>query len=171
MTCLAACLQVLDDEGVWPDKAVLDMMLSVLAVLRHVHNKGVLHRDIKAANVMRREVDGRFYVIDFGASSSTAESENHKAIGTPGCVHACVLACLRACVRCFSTCTTHNSADSNADYIRRAPSPQCRPQVLYPSSELLTNSNCRVTPVAPEALLGLASRCTPPESSLARRSM
>lgn len=33
---------------------------------------------------MRREVDGRFYVIDFGASSSTAESEDHKAIGTPG---------------------------------------------------------------------------------------
>lgn len=49
-------VEVLDDEGVWPDEAVLDMMLSVLAVLRHVHNKGVLHRDIKVRWCGREDV-------------------------------------------------------------------------------------------------------------------
>lgn len=77
-------VEVLDDEGVWSEANMRAMLLSVLAVLMHVHNKGVLHRDIKASNVMRRDADCQYFVIDFGASASTAHSEDEKIIGTPG---------------------------------------------------------------------------------------
>jgi len=77
-------VEVLDDQGVWSEEDTRAMLFSVLAVLRFVHNKGVLHRDIKASNIMRRDADGQYFVIDFGASGTVNRSEDHKIIGTPG---------------------------------------------------------------------------------------
>ena len=65
-------MELLDDEGVWTGTAVYRMLLSVLTILSHVHRKGVIHRDIKAANVMRREEDGVFFLVDFGACTHIA---------------------------------------------------------------------------------------------------
>lgn len=78
-------VEILDDEGPWSDVATYRMVVSVLKVLYHVHNKGVIHRDIKAANIMRRETDGIFFVVDFGACTTHATDDLvPKLIGTKG---------------------------------------------------------------------------------------
>jgi len=55
-------------EGVhfseWQVVALLD---DVLSVLEFVHSQGVIHRDVKPENLIRRDRDGRFVLIDFGA--------------------------------------------------------------------------------------------------------
>jgi serine/threonine protein kinase len=46
-----------------------------------VHSKGLVHRDIKASNVMRQE-DGRIVVVDFGLGRK-ADPENESRRSTP----------------------------------------------------------------------------------------
>ncbi len=43
------------------------LLQDVLAVLSFVHSQGVIHRDIKPQNLMRRHQDGKIFLIDFGA--------------------------------------------------------------------------------------------------------
>lgn len=77
-------VELMDDEGPWQDGAVYNMIISLLSILSHVHRKGVIHRDIKAANVMRRERDGVFFLVDFGACTYETDERSQKLIGTPG---------------------------------------------------------------------------------------
>jgi serine/threonine protein kinase len=46
---------------------VLEILEDVLSVLTFVHSYGVIHRDIKPNNIMRRVEDGKLVLIDFGA--------------------------------------------------------------------------------------------------------
>lgn len=46
---------------------VTKLLKDVLEVLSFVHKQGVIHRDIKPQNLMRRQEDGRIFLIDFGA--------------------------------------------------------------------------------------------------------
>jgi len=48
----------------WQVVALLD---DVLSVLEFVHSQGVIHRDVKPENLIRRDRDGKFVLIDFGA--------------------------------------------------------------------------------------------------------
>lgn len=50
----------LDEDSV---KQLLEDILTVLVV---VHEQNIIHRDIKPANLMRRHVDGKIVLIDFG---------------------------------------------------------------------------------------------------------
>jgi formylglycine-generating enzyme required for sulfatase activity/predicted Ser/Thr protein kinase len=43
------------------------LLQDVLEVLSFIHSKGVVHRDIKPHNLMRRHEDGQIFLIDFGA--------------------------------------------------------------------------------------------------------
>nr|WP_238553691.1 bifunctional serine/threonine-protein kinase/formylglycine-generating enzyme family protein [Fortiea contorta] len=43
------------------------LLQDVLEVLSFVHSQGVIHRDIKPQNLMRRQPGGRIFLIDFGA--------------------------------------------------------------------------------------------------------
>ncbi len=45
----------------------IDLLRDVLNVLDFVHEKQVIHRDIKPGNLIRRQRDGKFVLIDFGA--------------------------------------------------------------------------------------------------------
>ncbi len=47
---------------------IKDILLSLLPVLKFIHDRGVIHRDIKPQNIIRRESDGRVCLIDFGSS-------------------------------------------------------------------------------------------------------
>ncbi|MFW6296509.1 MAG: CHASE2 domain-containing protein [Halothece sp.] len=46
---------------------ILYILQDILQILAFVHSQGVIHRDIKPDNIIRRESDGKFVLIDFGA--------------------------------------------------------------------------------------------------------
>ncbi|RUS92552.1 hypothetical protein DSM106972_098680 [Dulcicalothrix desertica PCC 7102] len=45
---------------------VTQLLKEILEVLSIIHNKNIIHRDIKAQNLMRRNSDGKIVLIDFG---------------------------------------------------------------------------------------------------------
>jgi CHASE2 domain-containing sensor protein/serine/threonine protein kinase len=49
------------------EAAVIDLLRDVLHILAFVHQNNVIHRDIKPGNLIRRQQDGKFVLIDFGA--------------------------------------------------------------------------------------------------------
>ncbi len=75
---------------------VLKILKDVLEVLEFVHSEGVIHRDIKPDNLIRRKKDQKIVLIDFGAvramqDTNTQLTANEKgesrftvSIGTPG---------------------------------------------------------------------------------------
>ena len=68
------------------------LLQEVLEVLSFVHQNGVIHRDIKPQNLMRRQEDGKIFLIDFGAVKelgtlkvdTQGEIKSSVVIGTPG---------------------------------------------------------------------------------------
>ncbi|KST69479.1 protein kinase [Mastigocoleus testarum BC008] len=71
---------------------VRKLLKDVVEILSFVHQYGVIHRDIKPQNLMRRQVDGRIFLIDFGAVkelgtlvvNTRGEVASSVIIGTPG---------------------------------------------------------------------------------------
>src|SRR5687768_2139032 len=51
--------------------------------LAAVHGAGIVHRDVKAQNVMRRTSDGRLVLMDFGAGEMLGTPRAGAAAGTP----------------------------------------------------------------------------------------
>ena len=51
--------------------------------LAAVHNAGIVHRDVKAQNVMRRATDGRLVLMDFGAGEILGATRTGRGVGTP----------------------------------------------------------------------------------------
>ncbi|MFM7887836.1 MAG: protein kinase domain-containing protein [Pseudanabaena sp.] len=49
------------------ESETITLLLDILEVLAFVHQHNVIHRDIKLANLMRRNQDGKIVLIDFGA--------------------------------------------------------------------------------------------------------
>ncbi|OJH38790.1 serine/threonine protein kinase [Cystobacter ferrugineus] len=56
-----------------PVRAVLTVFLKVVMALEDIFELGVLHRDIKASNILIREQDGEPVLIDFGFSAVRGE--------------------------------------------------------------------------------------------------
>ena len=50
-----------------PEIAVIGILQDLLQTLTFVHDNGVIHRDIKPNNIIRRQFDGKLVLIDFGA--------------------------------------------------------------------------------------------------------
>jgi serine/threonine-protein kinase len=79
---------------IWDEMQVLQMLQEVLSILEFVHHYGVIHRDVKPDNLIRRHHDGKLVLIDFGAVKQiqqlpTPGKGGHLtigtiAIGTPG---------------------------------------------------------------------------------------
>jgi len=70
---------------------VIALLLDILEVLDCVHKQNIIHRDIKPSNLIRRQLDGKIAVIDFGAVKAIAklpiDSGNitqTRAVGTDG---------------------------------------------------------------------------------------
>lgn len=68
-----------------PLQRVVEMMKDVCAGVQHVHDQGLVHRDLKAGNVFITE-DGRAVVLDFGVARQTASGPSTvtRLYGTPG---------------------------------------------------------------------------------------
>ncbi len=81
----------LADSPKWSERQVIGLLQEVLAILVFIHGQGVIHRDIKPDNIMRRDLDGHLVLIDFGAikqvrNQQVAHGQQTMtvAIGTPG---------------------------------------------------------------------------------------
>jgi serine/threonine protein kinase len=51
----------------YSEREAVDLMRQILETLAFVHSQNVIHRDIKPSNLIRRQSDGRVFLIDFGA--------------------------------------------------------------------------------------------------------
>jgi len=70
-----------------PEKFVSGMALCVLDVLEYLHgmNPPIVYRDIKPGNIMRRNSDGKIFLIDFGiARRLNVSAKTGTSIGTEG---------------------------------------------------------------------------------------
>jgi serine/threonine protein kinase len=80
-------LKLLQNQGIWQESEVKQLLLELLPVLKFIHGQKIIHRDIKPENIMRRRSDGLLVLIDFGASkqlSGTVMSKPGTQIGTKG---------------------------------------------------------------------------------------
>ncbi|MGF1487148.1 MAG: protein kinase [Prochloraceae cyanobacterium] len=72
------------------EKKVIQLLIDILYVLEFVHQGGFIHRDIKPSNIIRRETDGKIFLIDFGAvkeieyvaRANSKQTNKTKVIGT-----------------------------------------------------------------------------------------
>ncbi len=58
-------------SGLLGESAVREILVSLLPVLDYIHQRGIIHRDIKPNNVMLRRQDGKPVLIDFGIAKET----------------------------------------------------------------------------------------------------
>ena len=76
----------------WEESLVIQMLQEVLGILEFVHSQGVIHRDIKPDNMIRRRRDNRLVLLDFGAVKQVRSQmavpqiqvSGTIAVGTPG---------------------------------------------------------------------------------------
>jgi serine/threonine protein kinase/lipoprotein NlpI len=65
--------------GLYDEARIRDFLQDLLGILHVVHEQGVIHRDIKPYNIMRRQVDRKLVLIDFGIAK---QMEANPATGT-----------------------------------------------------------------------------------------
>ncbi|BAB76512.1 protein kinase domain-containing protein [Anabaena sp. FACHB-709] len=76
----------------WSEGQVTHLLQEILCILEFVHHQGVIHRDIKPDNIIRRTADNKLVLVDFGAVKQLrtqlvtvgGQSSATVAIGTPG---------------------------------------------------------------------------------------
>jgi serine/threonine protein kinase len=77
--------EIIEEQGPLPPDAVARIGLDVLAALEAAHRAGIVHRDVKPANVLVGR-DGHAWLTDFGIATTTGDSSltTHGAlIGSP----------------------------------------------------------------------------------------
>jgi Tol biopolymer transport system component len=74
--------QLLDGGRVFTPREVAAMGAELCDALTAVHGAGLLHRDIKAANVMIAD-DGRVVLMDFGTGTDITDGSSDDLAGTP----------------------------------------------------------------------------------------
>ncbi|MEH1830352.1 MAG: serine/threonine-protein kinase [Nostoc sp.] len=76
-----------ETRGNYSEIEIREFLLDLLPVLKFIHVRGVIHRDIKPQNIIRRRSDGRLVLIDFGASkqlTATVQTKMGTVIGSHG---------------------------------------------------------------------------------------
>ena len=78
-------VQILTEQGCFNEAKIYELLNAILPVLEYIHQSGVIHRDVKPENIIRR-TDGRLFLVDFGAAKvvrKTAILQTGTSIGTP----------------------------------------------------------------------------------------
>jgi WD40 repeat protein/tRNA A-37 threonylcarbamoyl transferase component Bud32 len=73
--------QILQKQGVWTEQQVKELLISLLPVLKFIHQQKVIHRDLKPDNIMRRG-NGEYVLIDFGVAKDLSATVIHTQVGT-----------------------------------------------------------------------------------------
>jgi WD40 repeat protein len=74
-------------HSLYSEGDIRNILLDLLPVLSFIHERSVIHRDIKPQNIIRRQSDGKLILIDFGSSKQlTAQvfSKTGTSIGSHG---------------------------------------------------------------------------------------
>ena len=74
--------QIVDDGKVFSGAEATEIGVELCQAVAAVHNEGLLHRDIKAQNVMLAE-NGRAMLMDFGTGRELADNSTSDLAGTP----------------------------------------------------------------------------------------
>ncbi|AUB39148.1 Serine/threonine protein kinase [Nostoc flagelliforme CCNUN1] len=83
--------ELISSKG-WSESEVIQLLQEVLEILEFVHRQGVIHRDIKPDNIIRRASDNKLVLVDFGAVKQLrtqlvtvgGQPSATVVIGTPG---------------------------------------------------------------------------------------
>lgn len=81
--------KLLERHGKFSEAEIWSILRSILPILDFVHQRQVIHRDIKPDNIIRRQGDNLLYLIDFGVAkllSSPDRVLTGTSIGTSGYV-------------------------------------------------------------------------------------
>ena len=73
------------EQNTLSEAQVISIVSELLNILTFVHQNKIIHRDIKPSNIIRRQKDGKLFLIDFGAVKEyDGETLWGTIIGTPG---------------------------------------------------------------------------------------
>jgi serine/threonine-protein kinase len=84
--------QQLQQQGLFSESRVRELLIHLLPTLAYIHDKHIIHRDIKPDNIIVRSSDNQPVLIDFGAvretmgtmMTSSGTPTSSIVIGTPG---------------------------------------------------------------------------------------
>lgn len=80
-------LEELKEQGAFEETKIKQLLNDLLPVLQFIHKNRVIHRDIKPENIIRRQIDDKLVLVDFGVSklaTETALGRTGTVIGTKG---------------------------------------------------------------------------------------
>lgn len=75
--------ELLKEKGKLSEIEVKDMIWDLLPVLDFIHSSKLIHRDISPDNLIRRDLDGKTVLIDFGCVKVAANALSRSAGTTP----------------------------------------------------------------------------------------
>jgi serine/threonine protein kinase len=67
--------QELAENGAFSEQQIRELLIDLLGILDFVHSKNVIHRDIKPENIIRRKVDEKLVLVDFGAAKVLRQAQ------------------------------------------------------------------------------------------------
>ena len=81
--------QELTEGKPWSEAKVIELLKDCLNILRFIHSKNVIHRDVKPDNLIRRRADGKLVMVDFGTVKEIISQQTQLlpatvAVGTRG---------------------------------------------------------------------------------------
>ena len=73
----------------WSEAKVIELLRDCLNILDFIHAKGVIHRDVKPDNLIRRKLDNKLVLVDFGTVKEVLAEQTQLvpatvAVGTRG---------------------------------------------------------------------------------------
>jgi serine/threonine protein kinase len=73
-------VQELAEQGAFSEQKIREVLVGILPILKFVHDRNIIHRDITPSNIIRRKSDNKLVLIDFGV----AKLLNEESFGIPG---------------------------------------------------------------------------------------
>jgi len=64
------------NKNPWLPEEIFRFLRECLTTLSYIHSHRVIHRDIKLANIIQRQSDGAFFIVDFGIAKELLPHEN-----------------------------------------------------------------------------------------------